>query len=187
MSETQEKLRWLAFRYLADEMDASEANDFESRLLTDQVAREAVARAVSETTQIRQALATVVTGTSQRSGWSRRSTHFAIVAMGSCLTLFLAVCLVRSSLPPERSVVHQLVASSPSDSPIELAYAWAEARHGLAEVQSAGSVALTDSLDVVSIAAIDSEFERSLVAPSWMLAALANMDGGVDPKFEIQE
>jgi hypothetical protein len=186
MSESQDKLSWLAFRYVANEMDTTEANDFESLLLNDQAAREAVAVAVSETTQIRQALATVVTGTSQRSGWSRRSTRFAVVAMGSCLTLFLAVCLVRSSLPPERSIVHQLVASPPSDS-VELAYAWAEARHGLAEVQSAGNVVLTDSLDTVSIAAIDSEFEHSLVAPSWMLAALAKIDSGVESEFEPQE
>jgi len=187
MSEAQDKLSWLAFRYIANELDATEANDFESLLLTDQAAREAVAVAVSETTQIRQALTAVVRGASQRSHWSRKSSRLAIVAMGSCLALLLAVCLVRSSLPPVNGVVHQSVTSSLSDSPVELAYAWAEARHGGPEFQSAGNFVLTESLDVLSMAAIDSDFERSLVAPSWMLAAVAKIDSGVDSEFEPQE
>ena len=188
MSETQDKLNWLAFRYVANELDATEVNEFESLLLTDQAAREAVARAVSETIQIRQALAVVATATSERSNWGRKSTRVAFLAIGSCLALLLAVCLIRPSLPPAGSeIVYQSAISSPSDSPLQLAYVWAEARHDLAEFPPAANAVLADSLDAVVIAAIDSDLEQSLVAPSWMLAALANADSGIDSEFENQE
>lgn len=189
MSETQEALSWLAFRYVANELDAVEANEFESLLMTDQVAREAVAAAVEEATQIRQALGIVVCAGAQRSNWSLRTTRVAIVAAGSCLTLFLALCLVRPSLPKTDSVA-LTVANDSLSSPAQLAFVWAESRHGLAELQPVADPLLTDSLDMVSIADaddMDSESESSLVAPSWMLAALAKMDGGVDSEFEIQE
>jgi len=189
MSETQDKLHWLAFRYVADELDATEASEFESLLATDQAAREAVARAVEVTTQIRQALANavVVTAASKQSNWSRNTTRAAVVAVGSCLTLFLALCLVRSSLPITGGVAHQSIESDSSVSPAQLAYAWAKARNGLTELQPVANPVLTDSLDAVLFAAVDSESEQSLVAPSWMLAALAKMDGGIDSEIEYQE
>jgi len=51
------ELDWLAFRYIANEMTAIEADSFESRLADDQAAREAVARAV----ELAQAVACVPT------------------------------------------------------------------------------------------------------------------------------
>jgi ferric-dicitrate binding protein FerR (iron transport regulator) len=44
--EDRETVDWLAFQYIANELDDTARNDFESRLLDDQAAREAVARAV---------------------------------------------------------------------------------------------------------------------------------------------
>jgi len=189
MSEIQDQLNWLAFRFVANELDATEASEFESLLVTDQAAREAVARAVEETTQIRQALAgaAVVAAASQRSNWRRKTNRVTIVAVGSCLTLLLAVCLVRSPLSITGGVAYQVDESDFSNSPAQLAYAWAEARGGATELQPATNPVLADSLDVVLIAAVDSDFEQSLVTPSWMLAALEKMDGGIDSDIEIQE
>jgi hypothetical protein len=177
----------LAFRYVANELDVVEANEFESLLLTDQVAREAVAAAVQETTHIHQALGVIDRAASQRSNWNRKTTRVAIIAVGSCLTLFLALCLIRSSLPMTDGVAHQTVANDSSGSSAQLAYAWAEARNGLSELQPVANTLLADSLEMSVIAEINSESESALVAPSWMLAALAKMDSGIDSEFEIQE
>ena len=42
MSEPQDKLSWSAFRYVANELDASEISEFESRLMTEQAARSGI-------------------------------------------------------------------------------------------------------------------------------------------------
>jgi anti-sigma factor RsiW len=189
MSETQDKLNWLAFRYVANELDAAEASNFELLLTTDQAAREAVASAVAQTIQIRQALAgaVVVAATAQRSTWSRKTNRVTLVAVGSCLALLLAVCLLRSPLTITDGVAYQANENDFSNSPAQLAYAWAEARDGSTELQPATEPVLADSLDGVLIAAVDSDFEQSLVTPSWMLAALEKMDGGINSDLEMQE
>lgn len=189
MSETKDNLSWSAFRYVANELDAAEASEFESLLLTEQAAREAVADAVEETTRIRRALAgaVVVTGASQRSNWSHQKTRVAVVTIGSCLTLLLALFFVRSSTPISGDVVHQAIESDSSVSPAQLAYAWAEARNGSTELQPAIGGEFTETFDSVLSGPLDSESEQSLVAPSWMLAALAKMDGGIDSELDIQE
>ncbi|MHC5537169.1 hypothetical protein ACYOEI_02905, partial [Singulisphaera rosea] len=46
-------LLWLAFRYVAVEMDAEESAAFEERLAYDQLARESVAEAVALTEAVR--------------------------------------------------------------------------------------------------------------------------------------
>ncbi|MEL7497838.1 MAG: hypothetical protein AAFN77_09525 [Planctomycetota bacterium] len=51
-------LDWLAFCYVADELDSAKRADFEARLDEDQVARDAVARAVSEASLIHLAIGT---------------------------------------------------------------------------------------------------------------------------------
>ncbi|MCA9144434.1 MAG: hypothetical protein H6823_10895 [Planctomycetaceae bacterium] len=188
MSETQEKLNWLAFRYVANELDAIEASEFELRLMTDQTAREAIAVAVGETTRIRVALgdAAVVAAASQRTSWGQKSTRFAIVAMGSCLTLLLAVALLRPSVSPT-GIASQSSVNEPIDSRAELAFAWAEVRYQLAEFQPAANAVMADAMDPIAIALRDSESEQSLVAPNWMLAALAKKDSGIELEFEIQE
>lgn len=189
MSETNDNLSWSAFRYVANELDAVKAREFESLLMTDQAAREAVANAVEETTRIRQVLAgaVVVTGASQRSNWSHQTTRVAVVAVGSCLTLLLALFLVRSSLPISGEVVQQASESDLLVSPAQLAYAWAETRTGLFELQPTLDVELADSVDSVLNGSMDSESDQSLVAPSWMLAALAKMDGGIESGLDLQE
>lgn len=99
----------------------------------------------------------------------------------------MALFLVRSSRPTTDDVAHQASEQHASSSPAQLAYAWAEARNGSTELQLAINPVLADSLDAVLIASVDLESEQSLLAPSWMLAALEKMDGGIDSDMEIQE
>lgn len=189
MSETKDNLSWQAFRYVANELDAAETSEFELLLATDQAAREAVANAVGETARIRQALdrEAVATATSQRSSWNRKTARVTTVAIGSCLALFLALCLVRSSVPVPGRVADLAIANELTLSRAQLAYAWAEARNGSIELQAKVDAELSNTLDSVLTGPIDSESEQSLVAPSWMLAALVKMDGGIDTEDEVQE
>lgn len=188
MSETQDKLNWLAFRYVANELDAAEVSEFESQLLTDQAAREAVAVAVEQATRIRRALSSgvVVAAAAQRSNWGRKSTRVAIVVLGSSLSLLLSVCLVQTSRPVADGVFSESLVGPSTDASAQLAFAWAEARHGLTELKPAAHVALTDSFEGVLAVATDSDFEQSLVPPSWMLAALGTLDSGNDSEFEVE-
>jgi len=48
----QDDLNWLAFRYVAGELDDAETQAFEARLETDQPAREAVAQSVALTQSV---------------------------------------------------------------------------------------------------------------------------------------
>ncbi|MCA9119882.1 MAG: hypothetical protein H6822_01035 [Planctomycetaceae bacterium] len=185
MSEVRDKLSWLAFRYVANELDATEVSDFESQLLTDQAAREAVARVVEQSAMIHQALSrgAVATAPRHRSRWEKKSPAVALVALGSTLALLLAVCLVPTSQPLLDGVPGNSGAGRSVDS-AQLALAWAESRHELIESKSVNSVALADSFDGVSS---DSDYEHSLVPPSWMLAALGQMDSEIGPDFGVQE
>ena len=137
----------------------------------------------------RQALAGdfVVTAVSRRSNWGNKKARVAVVAIGSCLTLLLALGFVVSSRPISGDVAHQDDESELSISPAQLAYAWAEARMGSTELQPAFGAELTETLDAVLNGPLDSDSEQSLVAPSWMLAALSKMDDGIDSKLDVQE
>ncbi len=189
MSETQDKLSWSAFRYVANEMDATEASEFESLLMADHAAREEVANAVDQAARIRQALAgdVVVTAASHRSTWSRKTAQTAVVTVGSCLALLFVLFLFRSSTPIESDFSHQEIEGDSPVSPAQLAYAWAEARNGLTELQPTVDADLADTVDSVFNGPVDSESEQSLVAPSWMLAALAKMDSGIESALDLQE
>ncbi|MBC8355036.1 MAG: hypothetical protein H8E66_23910 [Planctomycetes bacterium] len=186
MSESQSELNWLAFQYVANELDAAETTDFESLLLTDQSAREAVAKMVGESVELRSALgtATVATASSHEGSWNRKASRVAIVTVGSCLTLLLAVCFIRPMTPVSDRVVDKSVES---DSPAQLAYAWAESRQGLDDLQSSLGIDLSDTLGSALSDAPVAESDQPLVAPSWMLAALTKQGAGFDSELDIQE
>ncbi|HRX81417.1 MAG TPA: hypothetical protein P5307_20250, partial [Pirellulaceae bacterium] len=101
-------------------------------------------------------------------------------------TLLLAVALLRPSVSPT-GIASQSSVNEPIDSRAELAFAWAEVRYQLAEFQPAANAVMADAMDPIAIALRDSESEQSLVAPNWMLAALAKKDSGIELEFEIQE
>lgn len=63
----QDEIEWLAFRYVAGEMNATEAQEFESRLESNEAARDAVCRAVALTERLAAAgPAVVVDGDANR-------------------------------------------------------------------------------------------------------------------------
>lgn len=89
-----EDLQWTAFCYLTGELDTQQRESFEARLDTDQVAREAVARAhelidcvvsVSDESQVR---AVQLTGTAISNGWMQGMMGAAVGA-ALCMLLFL--------------------------------------------------------------------------------------------------
>src|SRR5262245_14251679 len=81
------ELDWSAFRYLAGELTAAEAEAFEARLAAEQPAREALASAV-ELTQVvvaaeSQSVHAVVTTRALRSSWQTRLAWMAIGGVAS--------------------------------------------------------------------------------------------------------
>jgi hypothetical protein len=185
MNKVNNELDWQAFRYVANEMSEAESSDFESLLLTDQTAREAVARAIEETAHIRQALAhsDIAIADLQRSSWNRKSRRTAVVAIGSCLTLLVAIFVVRISLPVSDGGLHYVA----EDDSAGLAFAWVEARGELLDLEQEVNTELTDIYEAVLDSTIVLEEDETLVAPTWMLAALAKLDDGADFNELIQE
>jgi hypothetical protein len=78
-------LAWLAFRYVAGELDRDEAADFEHRLDAEQSAREAVAEAV--------AMAEALALAGSRKKGSLRLVRSAGVVLAAAACLFLAISL----------------------------------------------------------------------------------------------
>lgn len=189
MSKSNSELNWLAFRYVANELDPTETSDFESLMLTDQSAREAVAKMVGETVTFRSAFASdnVAAASLQRENWSRKTIRVTVVSVGSCLTLLLAMLLVRSTSSPIDRVAGDVIESESLASPAQLAYAWAESRRGLGELRQSTSVNASDPMDVVLNDTFVSDLDQPLVAPSWMLAALTKQATGINSELEVQE
>lgn len=188
MNDSTENLNWLAFRYIANELDHIERGAFESRLSGDQAAREAVALAVRETAEICTAYreqSIVALGTKQRRASRRMSP--VVVAVGSCLSLLVALLLLRTALEsPSRVALHpggnQVNQTDDLDKYTELAFAWAAAR----DEEDAVSERSSDSLEGDSNGLVGSD-EEQLVAPSWMLAALTTMGDEINSSVERQE
>lgn len=128
----REDLDWLAFRYVADELDAADARAFELRLSGDQDAREAVARAYA----LARCILAVecerpddlrVAATARRSLRLRRLSAAAI-GLAACLLLTLATL----RLPrPEDSVPSAAVPSGEPNDTDRLAMIWSETRQPL--------------------------------------------------------
>lgn len=187
MSDTKDNLNWLAFRFIANELNVTEASEFESLLVEDQAAREAVAQAVAETNLLGRALAEqrVATPSSRQTSWRVPTTQVVAIAAGSCLLLLGMFLAVRSLDPIPFDVVVHDVEINPPNAPAELAFAWVESR--ASGWQSVTSDSDSELLDSLLTAAVDVEEEDPLVAPSWMLAALARTDSAVNAANELQE
>ena len=162
------ELDWLAFCYAAGELSEQDTVQFESRLATDQPAREALARAVeltqtvvaaeSQSGQIA-AAASVSLANRTRKNWN---TGLIWVAMGGVAAMLLAI--LNFPAPVRKpSVGNQQ----------QLAFAWTEAR---AQMANAAEADVWPALD--GLGEIDAETTTDLVvtevaeAPSWLTAAL---------------
>ena len=187
-SEHREELDWLAFRYLANELNESEQEAFEDRLADDQSAREAVARAVelTQTLSAARELDEIVVrsaeapapATKGRSAWSVPAAWMSVGA-AACLLLVAAW-----SLP---SLLNTLGGNSAGVAAanahtLELARAWSSAREEFAAhegtfwdrdaVRSEPSQAESSA---VPAAPSDDELDdmAPVPMPSWMLSAVA--------------
>src|SRR5688500_9090345 len=93
MNPEQTDLQWLAFQYIAGELSEGDMAEFEARLGSDQVAREAVAEAVelAELTALAEnrsgEVLTVPVANTSKSTWSQ----FAWMACGAALCLLVVL------------------------------------------------------------------------------------------------
>lgn len=164
-SNPGQDLDWLAFCYIADELDAATKAEFELRLQTDVEACEAVASAVQlsslvcEACEEPEALELVEVAADDNRGWSLAP---ALVFAASILLCLFAAGWVWNS------------GNSGGDDSFELASTWAES---LTEDAA-------DSLQNVNESAIVLSSAETFDSPSdldsdvsWMLVALADMEG----------
>lgn len=122
-----DELDWLAFRYVAGEMDAAQMRAFEMRLDEAQDAREAVARAVELANCIavaeRERTVEPAVSTTARRRWRLSNLAAASIGLAGCLLLALAT-LRLPRLDPSTST------SALSDAD-QLAVIWSETRQPL--------------------------------------------------------
>ena len=179
MNHSEDRLDWLAFRYVANELDEVERDEFELQLAADQDSREAVTRLVKQTAMLSNALTERTTVAAATAAWSIQPARWLIIATGSCLLLLIAVMVSRQVDDASPNLKAQTaVASNPLET-ADLACAWAES---LSETDD-GEV--DESLEVLWASADDAD--ESLAPPSWMLAAVEGIGGEVTSALEIQE
>jgi hypothetical protein len=168
-------LDWLAFCYAAGELDASEAEAFESRLAEEQSAREALARAVELAQTVAAAEAQygdlVVPAAQAKTDW-----RLAWMAIGGLASLLVALLWSGIVGPTLRTTQHRLLAQSQQG----LASAWSQTR---LEIRDAGLWTAPGASDDDEPATLASD-EMDDEAPSWMTVAVFNMpksDAGQAP------
>lgn len=167
-------LEWLAFCYVADELDASERESFELRLDQDQEARDAVASVVVQTGVLNAAFAATPQvelkpqipakndgpGRVSHLGWQR-----ALLLVTSAAVVLVFAFLWQPGSTPE----------STNDNG-DVAEIWSN------EVWSEYDLAATDSLFGDGRDDMDEEVERTEV--TWLVAALVDPENEQDP-FEM--
>lgn len=159
------ELDWLAFRYVAGECDPAEMLEFELRLADDQVAREAVARAV-ELAQVCASACRVETSVERVAPASRGAWFLPAVWTTCGAAAALAVVALVTSLWPRIDDVHPSgpTARNGAVDPA-VASAWLES---VGEVPAAAHETEGESNYLAELT-VDSESSES---PSWMLAAV---------------
>jgi len=172
--DTISDLDWLAFRYVAGELDESEVKTLEQRLAEQQPAREAVVSAVEIVETVTaaehlQEIPMVATAAREASHWR----HVAWLA----ITVGVAACCASLALlywsgawhsdPQQPAVASDKV---PPASPT-LANAWLETFNQPVLVTS--ETTMSEPLDIEPAPLVGETSE--MVAPDWMAAALAGM------------
>jgi hypothetical protein len=196
---------WLAFCYLSDELSADERAAFEESLAADQVAREALSRAVELTCVISMAESRAASPTltahsatgplvatashvaaAARGCWSRRASWMAVGAAASLL--LMVVASNRGYFQPADSRPTLAVATDDH----RLATAWIATRTEF-PIQASNSWASEDSPAQADAAFESTATVDELMAdetPSWMTAALlaqAGTDGGTGAATNMDE
>ena len=86
-------LDWMAFCYVADELSGLQLAEFESRLETDQEAREAVAQAMALATDIYRSDQPAVRSVANRNSGVASDTHRKILGWSSAAVLLVGISL----------------------------------------------------------------------------------------------
>src|SRR5262245_23003361 len=126
-------LDWLAFSYAAGELDPAQAEQFEFRLADDQAAREALARAVElcqvVTAAEIQSVNYVTPAAKTHANWNHRLSWMAVGGLASLLLALLWTGVVGPTW--HTAQLH-------SFSKQNLAFAWTQTKHEIANVREAG-------------------------------------------------
>ena len=152
--DKHDELNWLAFRYVAGELDATEAASFEARMLDETAACEAVARMalLCETTYA--AFDSQPSLPASRPSATRRLGIKATVASVAGVVALAAL------------MTQQVASRLPSDD-VEVARLWTAS-----SMSSAGDSVTASSLDDGDGNASESVQGNELDVPEWMLAAV---------------
>lgn len=178
------ELDWLAFQYIADELDESKRAAFEEQLAEDQRAREAVARSV----ELTQAMSTAARVHQCRASIEQkvdlwRHVGWTAGAIAGCLAFVLAYQLIRGRIvePPSIANGNGVAESSVSTSE-QLAFAWIETMNELTQPESHDLVVPLDSeYDTFGLVETNVDDEDDGPAPpDWMFAALSGLATDVD-------
>jgi len=158
---TNDETAWLAVRYVLDELSPDDAAGFETRLETDQTARDALVQATRLVAAIHATEPAHVPSATSPNVAGRRAWRSLAIAATAALVLVGIVSL------PERQGRRNdepLSAAGEAD-PARLVTFWSDAAGMLG---GAGE----SSLDDVALAETDSEPNSVAVPPDWMLAAV---------------
>jgi anti-sigma-K factor RskA len=200
-SRSHAELDWLAFAYVAGELTADEAADFELRLADDQRAREAVAAAI----EIEEAV--LLTEHAMRDSAQTEERHllrqtrslpknvawlqqagWVVVGVAAALVLMAMVESVRVERNGDATVVGK---ASNSTQASALAVQWTELRERTADVLDEPSVGMlrADNGTPMSWPELaGGESPEELYSPDWLLAALAEGEADrLDVPTVIQE
>lgn len=157
-------LDWQAYRYVADEMTAVEAAEFEDRLATDQLAREAVADAVGLAHAIALAGRDVTVAAPSRPPSAWRLGVAAAIA---------AAVLLALALPPMMRTTPTAV--SPSNDAMVLAQAWTDVRENSEPLAgNLDGLVVLDDWDTDWELLVDEAEDAAPPLPTWLLTATAN-------------
>jgi hypothetical protein len=176
----RDELAWLAFQYVAGELPAAAADQFEERLALDQTAREAVAQSV----ELYHAVAAVEAATTvgvvtiaakEKSTWSQR---LVWLSTGAAAAALLAVATWNAN--GLLSSFNSKVSSKPGVSP-DLVKAWTAVRADLARADEEATSDETsrpmasDLTDAELAAIVEEELALPMDTPSWMTAAVQSL------------
>lgn len=194
-ADQRDELDWLAFRYVAGEMTADEAGDFELRLADDQAAREAVSRAVGfgqrlvdagsvrpdSRSTARTATAPVNRGTlTFRSRVVRAAGWMAAGAAAATLAVCLARPFGSGPIEPPGGETRKVAEVAPVARPEPVADAEAWARlHATGEWRTHTESWLAEPK--AAITNVVPDFRESPTVPPWILAATASTGKGDRP------
>lgn len=181
-----EELDWLAFRYIAGELSASEADAFETRMADDQQAREAVARAVGLAFTLAAAGPRTPEPCPADARTAEAGRHGRMARLAAWLTVAAAACLAgvwayqsfqgSASQPGSRRQVAGEEEAAVLENPRQqLALLWSRTREELAVLYDDDrvfdSADLMESFEAAAWSSIEDPFEPDLATPDDLLAA----------------